>query len=96
MSKQQKVELARALCASGSPITKSQLARVLGITRSSLYVRCKRPKAEKALALRIEAAHEQDETMGHRKLAVLWGTGKNRIRRVMHKYGITVRRKRQK
>lgn len=84
MSKQQKVELARTLCASGSPINKSQLARVLGIARSSLYVRCKRLKAEKALALRIEAAHEKDDTMGHRKLAVLLGTGKNRIRRVMH------------
>ena len=95
MSKQHKVELARTLCASGSPINKSQLAKVLGIARSSLYVQCKRPKADKALALRIEAAHEKDDTMGHRKLAVLLGTGKNRIRRIMHKYGITARRKRE-
>ncbi len=34
--------------------------------------------------------------MGHRKLAALLGTGKNRIRRVMHKYGIAARRKRKK
>ena len=96
MSKQHKVELARTLCATGSPINKSQLAKVLGIARSSLYVQCKRPKADKALAVRIEAAHEKDDTMGHRKLAVLLGTGKHRIRRVMHKYGIAARRKRKK
>lgn len=96
MSKQQKVELARTLCASGSPINKSQLAKVLGIARSSLYVQCKRLKADKALAVRIEAAHEKDDPMGHRKLAALLGTGKKRIRRVMHTYGIAARRKRKK
>lgn len=96
MSKQQKVELARTLCATSSPINKSQLARVLGISRASLYVELKRPKEDKALAVRIEAAHEKDDTMGHRKLAALLGTGKNRVKRVMHKYGIAARRKRKK
>jgi transposase InsO family protein len=96
MSTQHKVELARTLCASGSPINKSQLARVLGIARSSLYIHLKRPKQDKALAVRIEAAHERDDTMGHRKLAALPGTGKNRVKRVMHKYGIAARRKRKK
>lgn len=51
---------------------------------------------DKALAVRIEAQHERDETMGHRKLAVLLHTGKNRVKRVMHKYGIAARRKRKK
>ena len=69
---------------------------MLGIARNSLYVQCKRPQADKALAVRIEAAQEKDDTMGHRKLAALLGTGKNRIRRVMHKYGIAVRRKGKK
>jgi putative transposase len=90
------VELGRTLCASGSPLNKSQLARALGIARSSLYVQCKRPKADKALAVRIEAAHEKDDTMGHGKLAALLGTGKNRIRRVMPTYGIAARGKRKK
>jgi putative transposase len=96
MSKQHRVELARTLCASDSPISKSQVARVLGIARSSLYVQTKRPKLDKALAVRIEEAHEKDDTMGHRKLAVLLGIGKNRVKRVMHKYGLAARRKRQK
>ena len=88
MSKQHKVELARTLCTSGSPLNKSQLARLLGIARSSLYVQLTRPKQDKALAVRIEAAHQRDDTMGHRKLAALLGTGKNRVKRVIHKYGI--------
>ncbi|MBO0795293.1 MAG: transposase [Ktedonobacteraceae bacterium] len=96
MNTHQKVELARQICASDSPINKSQLARTLGIARSSLYVQPKREKLDKKLAVCIEHLHEQDDTMGHRKLAVLLGTGKNRVKRVMHKYGITARRKRKK
>lgn len=84
------------MCASGSPINKSQLACVLGIARSSLYTHPKRPKMDKELALHIEALHERDDTMGHRKLAVLLQTGKNRVKRVMRKYGIAARRKRQR
>jgi hypothetical protein len=83
------MEVARTLCASDSPINKSPLARVLGIARSSLYVQCKRPKADKELAVRDEAAHEKDDTMDHRTLAALLRTGKNRVRRVMHTFGIT-------
>jgi putative transposase len=84
------------MCASDSPINKSQLARSLGIANSSLYVQPKRPQMDKALAVRIEQWHEIDDTMGHRKLAALLGTGKNRVERVMHKYGIAARRLRKK
>jgi len=84
------------VCAPHSPINKSQVARVLGIARSSLYVQTTRPQLDKALAVRIEEAHEKDDTMGHRKLAVLLAAGKNRVKRVMRKYGIAARRKRQK
>jgi len=90
------VELARQICASDSPVNKSQLARTLGIARSSLYVQPKRPKMDKQLAVRIEQLHEKDDTMGHRKLAVMLATGKNRVKRVMRKYGIAARRKRRK
>jgi putative transposase len=90
------VELARTLCASSSSINKSQLARVLGIARSSLYTHPKRPHMDKALAVQIEGLHERDDTMGHRKLAVLLHTGKNRVKRVMRKYGLSARRKRKK
>ncbi|GHO76903.1 hypothetical protein KSD_46740 [Ktedonobacter sp. SOSP1-85] len=49
---------------------------------------------DKVLAVRIEALHEVDDTMGHRKLAVMLATGKNRVKRVMRKYGIAARRQR--
>lgn len=51
---------------------------------------------DKALAVRIEQLHEHDDTMGHRKLAVMLATGKNRVKRVMHKYGIQARGPRKK
>jgi putative transposase len=90
------VELARTLCAAGKPMNKSQLAKVLGIARSTLYLKPKRPKLDKALAVEIEQWQEHDDTLGHRKLAVLLKTGKNRVKRVMHKYGLAARRKRKK
>jgi hypothetical protein len=93
MSTQQKVELARTLCACGSPITTSQLAPVLGLACRSLSVQLKRPNQDKALALRSEQAHEKDDTMGHRTLAALLHRGKNRV---MHKYGMAARGKRKK
>jgi putative transposase len=51
---------------------------------------------DKELAVRIEELHEKDDTMGHRKLAVMLATGKNRVKRVMRKYGIAARRTRKK
>jgi putative transposase len=49
MSKQHRVELARTLCASGKPVNKSQLAKVLGIARSSLHVHPQRPPTAGAI-----------------------------------------------
>lgn len=48
------------------------------------------------MAVAIAGWHEVDDTLGHRKLAALLHLSKDRIRRVMHKYGITARRKRKK
>jgi len=48
------------------------------------------------VAVAIEAWHEKDDTMGHRKLGKLLHMGKNRVKRVMKKYAITARRKRKK
>src|SRR5437762_2225939 len=96
MSKQHRVALARTLCASEKPPNKSQLAKLLGIDRSSLYLKLKRPKLEKALAVQIEHWQEQDDTLGYRKLAVLLKTGKDRVKRVIRTYGLAARRKRKK
>jgi putative transposase len=70
------VELAHCLCESGSPYSKSQVARALGIARSTLYLQRKQAQKDKQVAVAIETWQQTDDTLGHRKLAVLrqrWG-----------------------
>ncbi len=82
--------------APNGPYSKSQVARALECARGSLYLQRKRPLQDKQVAVAISQWHELDDTLGHRKLAVLLGMGHNRVNRIMHKYGITARRKRKK
>jgi putative transposase len=90
------VELAHQVCQPNGPYSKSQVARALGIARSTLYLCGKQAKKDKQVAIAIETWHEVDDTLGHRKLAGLLSMGKNRIKRVMKKYGLAARRKRKK
>jgi len=92
----QKVELAHQLMAPHGPYSKSQVVRALSFARGSLYLHRKRPSKDKQVAVAIEQCYELDDTLGHRKLAVLLGMGKNRVNRIMHKYGITARRKKKR
>ncbi|HET8846534.1 MAG TPA: IS3 family transposase, partial [Ktedonobacteraceae bacterium] len=96
MRPRQLVEVASQFCVPNGPYPKSQVARALGIGRATLYWPSKQAIKEKLVAVAIEQWYEQDDTLGHRKLAALLSMGKNRVRRVMHKYGITARRKRKK
>jgi len=90
------VELASHLTAPNGPYSKRQVARALSFARSSYYLPRKQAKKDKAVAVAIEVQQEQDDTMGHRKLAALLHMGKNRIKRVMKKYGLTARRKKKR
>ncbi len=78
------------------PYSKSQVVRALSFARGSLYLHRKRPLKDKQVAVAIERWHELDDTLGHRKLAVLLGMGHNRVNRIMHKYGIVARRKKKR
>src|SRR5437588_1781650 len=82
--------------APNGPYSKSQVVRALEFARGSLYLQRKRPLQDKRVAVAILEWHELDDTLGHRKLAVLLGMGKNRVNRIMHKYGITARRKKKR
>ncbi|MFM5959909.1 MAG: transposase [Dolichospermum sp.] len=73
---------------------KRLLAKSFGISRASLYLDHALPDKDNSLRLEIEKWHEIDDTLGCRKLAVLLNTSKNRVFRVMLKYGIYPRRKR--
>ena len=90
------MELAHQLSRPNGPYPKSQVARALGLAHATLYLHSKQAVKDKQVAVAIEQWHELDDTLGHRKLAVLLGMGKNRVKRVMHKYGLVARRKRQK
>lgn len=90
------MELAHQLCRPNGPYSTSQVARALGLARGTLYLHSKQAVKDKQVAIAIEQWHELDDTLGHRKLAVLLGMGKNRVKRVMRKYGLIARRKRKK
>ena len=90
------MELASQLTAPNGPYSKRQVARALHFARSSYYLPQKQARKDKAVAVAIEVQQEQDDTLGHRKLAALLHMGKNRIKRVMKKYGLTARRKKKR
>lgn len=90
------MELATQLTAPNGPYSKRQVARALNFARSSYYLPHKQAKKDKAVAVAIEVQQEHDDTLGHRKLAALLHMGKNRIKRVMKKYGLTARRKKKR
>src|SRR5437763_1556765 len=82
--------------APNGPYSKSQVVRALGFARGSLYLQRKRTLQDQQVAVAIEQWHELDDTLGHRKVAVLLGMGHNRVNRIMHKYGMVARRQRKK
>ena len=86
------MELASHLMPPNGPYKKSQMARALNFHRTSYYWHSRQALKDKAVAIAIEDQHEH--ALGHRKLAVLLQVGKNRVKRVMHKYGSTHQRTR--
>lgn len=90
------MELAHQFSRPNGPYSKSQVARALEVGRATLYWPSKQALKDKQVAVAIEKWHEIDDTLGHRKLAALLQMSPNRVRRVMHKYGIAARRKRKK
>lgn len=65
--------------------------------RSSFYRQSVLAAKDKKLAVAIEKIHEEEDgTLGHKKLAPMLKTGKNRVLRVMKKYGIKPRKRRNK
>lgn len=62
-----------------------------------MYYKSKLEPKDKALSVRIEQLHkDEDDTLGHKKVGPMLGTGKNRAKRVMKKYGIEPRKRKKK
>ncbi len=75
---------------------KSALARELGISRSSLYYKAKKPSKDWQLKCEIEKALRQFPAYGHKRLAIHLKINKKRIRRVMKLFGIKPYRRKGK
>lgn len=81
---------------SKSPYTRSQMAKALEFSRGAFYYTSKIAVKDKHMANEIQRVHDDDDTLGHKKLGVLLTVGKNRIKRIMKKYGIEARCRKKK
>lgn len=78
------------------PITKTHLARKLGVSRSSLYYQHKRPAIDEEVKRQIESVLTNHPSYGHKRIALELKLNKKRILRVMKKFGIKPYRRRVK
>jgi putative transposase len=77
-------------------VNKAQLARVLDVSRSSLYYAPKQPSKDWELKCRIENVLHEHPSYGHKRLALHLGINKKRVLRVMKLFGIEPYRRRGK
>ena len=75
-------------------VSKSALARSLGISRSSLYYVSRLDKKDWITKTRMEAELREEPGYGSRRLADALAIGRDQARRVMHKFGIKPYRRR--
>jgi transposase InsO family protein len=69
-------------------ITKTALAKTLGISRQSLYYQKQQPLLDEEVKWQIEAVLSENPAYGHKRIALALKLNKKRIRRVMKKFGI--------
>lgn len=77
-----------------SAVSKTQLARQLGVSRRSLYYEPLKPSKDWELKVRIEEALREFPSYGHKRLALHLRLNKKRVRRVMHLFGMKPYRRR--
>lgn len=68
--------------------TKTALAKKLGIARTSLYYKPKKPPANEQLKVQIVTVMTEHPAYGHRRIALALHMNKKQIRRIMHIYGL--------
>lgn len=77
-------------------ITKTELAKKLGISRASLYYKHKRPAIDEEVRCQIESVLADNPAYGHKRIALSLKLNKKRILRVMKKFGIKPYKRRVK
>lgn len=76
--------------------SKSQLAKQLNISRSSLYYKPKIPRKDLELKTRIEKVLSNHKAYGHKRLAIELKINKKRVLRVMKLFKLRPERRRKK
>ncbi|MEK7534102.1 MAG: IS3 family transposase [Patescibacteria group bacterium] len=74
--------------------SKTQLAKRLGVSRSSLYYKAKRDTLDEEMKKQILIILGLHSSYGHKRIALEFRLNNKRIRRVMKKYGIKPYRRR--
>ena len=77
-------------------VNKTELAKELGISRSSLYYQPKRPEIDEEVRRQIESVLSDHPAYGHKRIALALKLNKKRIRRVMKKFGLKPYRRKVK
>lgn len=75
-------------------VSKTELAKKLGVSRSSLYYIHKRPAIDLETKLQIEAVQTGNPAYGHKRIALELKLNKKRILRVMKKFNLKPYRRR--
>lgn len=76
------------------PLTKTALAKKLGVSRASLYYRHKRPAIDEEVRRQIESVLVSHPSYGHKRIAMELKLNKKRILRVMKKFNLKPYRRR--
>jgi len=71
--------------------TVTALARKLGIARSTLYYKPKKPPSDEALRLKIGAVMAEHPAYGHRRVALALGMNRKPVVRVIRLFGLKPR-----
>ncbi len=77
-------------------VNKTELAKELGISRSSLYYQPKRAALDEEVKRQIESVLVDHPAYGHKRIALELKLNKKRILRVMKKFGVKPYRRRAK
>jgi putative transposase len=77
-------------------LSKSALARSLGVSRGSLYHRPVRPAKDKAVMEAILPVMREHPSYGSRRIAAVLGANRKRVARVMRRYGLAAIRRRKR
>lgn len=80
----------------GSKLTKTEIAKSLGVGRSSLYYQPKQPIKDKIIKKSIQEVLSIHPSYGHKRIALELKLNKKRILRIMKKFGLKPYRRRTK